>query len=302
MSMIAVKIGIAAAVLLAVVGFACGSDPSPTLQPIVDGTPSSASPASPVPTSTTPLQSGVTPLPSQTPQPPPATVTPSAETPPPSATPELRETSLTLTATKDNTIYEPLIGVIGENSNGQGAFIFAGNNDGGFARRALIAFDLGEQIPAEAIILEATLTMYMSRTRGPEETIEVHRVLRDWGEGPSDGATVKKTEGQGAPAQEGDATWTYATFDAEEWKVPGGDFADAPSTVSSVGDEGEYTWASEQLTADVQMWVEEPSTNFGWVVIGTEDARKTAKRFDSKDNDTEANRPTLTVTFAEPVG
>ena len=52
---------------------------------------------------------------------------------------------------------------------------------------------------------------------------------------------------------------------------------------------------------EVQMWVDEPSTNFGWVVLGTEGSRKTAKRFDSKDHDTEANWPTLTVTFAEPL-
>lgn len=48
------------------------------------------------------------------------------------------------------------------------------------------------------------------------------------------------------------------------------------------------------------MWVGEPGTNFGWVLIGMEDSRKTARRFDSNDNDTEADRPTLTVTFAEP--
>ena len=228
------------------------------------------------------------------------TATPSPEIPTPSATPELRTTSLTVTATKDNTLYEPLIGVFAENSNGQGSFIFAGNNDGGFARRGLIAFDVGEQISSEAVILEATLTMYMSRTRGPEETIEVYRVLRDWGEGASDGATVKETEGQGAVAQEGDATWTYAIFDAEMWEAPGGDFSAAASAGTPVGDEGEYTWTSDKLAADVQMWVTEPDRNFGWAVIGNEDSRKTAKRFDSKDNDTEANRPTLTVTFAEP--
>ena len=219
---------------------------------------------------------------------------------PTAAVPELRETSVTVTAIKDNTLYEPFVGVFAENSNGQGSFIFAGNNDGGFARRGLIAFDLSGHIPAGATILDATLTMYMSRTRGPEETIEVYRLLRGWGEGPSDGATVKDTEGQGALAQEGDSTWTYTIFDAEMWEVPGGDFADAASAGTPVGDDGEYTWTSEQLTADVQMWVGEPDTNFGWVVIGNEDSRKTAKRFGSKDNDTESNRPTLTVTFTDP--
>ena len=303
MNRIAVNFGVAAAALVAVVGIECGADPSPkptqqAQQTIVDATPSSALPSNPVPTPTTPPPS-VTPLPSQTPRPP-ATATPPAETSTPSATPGLGETSVTVAATKDTTMYEPLVGVIGLNSNGQGSYIFAGNNDGGFARRAPIAFDVGEQIPAGVIIVDATLKLHMSRTRGPEETIHVHRLLEDWGEGASDGSTVKETEGQGAPAQEGDATWMHRSFDAETWDVPGGDFSDDASASASVGDEGDYTWTSEQLTADVQMWLGEPSTNFGWVLVGTEDSRKTAKRFDSKDNDTEANRPTLTVTFAEP--
>ena len=192
--------------------------------------------------------------------------------------------------------------MFGFSSNGGGSHIFAGSNNGGFARRALIAFDIGKQVPAEAIIVEATLKLHMSRTRGPEQMIEVHRLLRDWGEGASDGSTVRETEGQGAPAQQGDATWMHRMFDTDMWEVPGGDFSDPASASTSVEDVADYTWTSKQLTADVQMWVDEPSTNFGWVLIGTEGSLKTAKRFDSKDHDTEANWPTLTVTFAEPVG
>ena len=293
-----VNFGIAAATIVTALGIVCGSDPSPTpvelaQQAMVVASPTSGLVPSPVPPSAASPPTVTPVLP-----PPTATLPPPEEVSTPSATPDLVETSVSMVATKDNTIYEPLIGVFGFSSNGRGSHIFAGSNNGGFIRRAFIAFDVGKQVPAEAIIVSATLNLHMSRTRGPEQVIEVHRLLRDWGEGASDASTVKETEGQGAPAQQGDATWIHRIFDTKEWEVPGGDFSGTASASASVGDVGDYTWTSEQLTADVQTWVDEPSTNFGWVLIGTEDSRKTAKRFDSKDNDNEANWPTLTITFA----
>ncbi len=262
--------------------------------------------------------------PSPTPKPPTATLEPPTATavpptatavPPtqisPSPTPTAQpaatavamvEQTVTLTPIRDNTMYEPLIGVFGLNSNGRGSHIFVGSNKGGFARRALISFDAGEQIPAEAIIVDATLGLHVSKTIAPEQTIEVHRLLRNWGEGASDGSKVKETEGQGAPAQPGDATWIHRVFDTEMWEVPGGAFSDPASASASVADVGNYTWTSKQLTADVQMWVDDPSSNFGWIVIGDESINKTTKRFDSRENATAANRPRLQVTFAVPEG
>ncbi|HEY5625470.1 MAG TPA: multicopper oxidase domain-containing protein, partial [Dehalococcoidia bacterium] len=55
--------------------------------------------------------------------------------------------------------------------------------------------------------------------------------------------------------------------------------------------------SSAQMVADVQSWLDSPSTNFGWVVVGNEVANQTAKRFDSKDHGTAGNRPRLTVDY-----
>jgi hypothetical protein len=49
--------------------------------------------------------------------------------------------------------------------------------------------------------------------------------------------------------------------------------------------------------ADVQGWLTNPSTNFGWIIIGNEGGTGTSKRFDSRENDTTANRPQLTVNY-----
>ncbi|MBL8746907.1 MAG: hypothetical protein JNK58_11190, partial [Phycisphaerae bacterium] len=48
---------------------------------------------------------------------------------------------------------------------------------------------------------------------------------------------------------------------------------------------------------EVQSWVVDPGSNFGWLILGNESAPSTAKRFDSRENDDPAFRPVLTVTF-----
>jgi hypothetical protein len=54
------------------------------------------------------------------------------------------------------------------------------------------------------------------------------------------------------------------------------------------------------MVGDVQSWLDNPITNFGWILIGEEETSRTAKRFDSKDNPTTNNRPVLRVTYTEP--
>src|SRR5262249_11447282 len=73
----------------------------------------------------------------------------------------------------------------------------------------------------------------------------------------------------------------------------------ASTIVSAIGT---YTWgSSSQMVADVQDWLDAPSANFGWIVIGEESTPTTAKRFDSRENPTPANRPKLTIVFSPPL-
>ena len=61
---------------------------------------------------------------------------------------------------------------------------------------------------------------------------------------------------------------------------------------------GSYTWESpSRLVADVQPWLDSPAANFGWLFLGNEFTSQTTKRFDSKDNEEEANRPVLAVEY-----
>ena len=73
------------------------------------------------------------------------------------------------------------------------------------------------------------------------------------------------------------------------------------SASRSVGGQGTYTWNSTaQLVADVQGWVNQPTTNFGWLVQGNEVTLQSVKRFDSREAGA-ATRPQLTVVYTPPV-
>lgn len=205
------------------------------------------------------------------------------------------QTSVTLVADRDNTLYEsetPL-------SNGAGIHLFAGVTGvlgGSSLRRALLYFDVAGNVPAGATVTEVELMLYMSRTIASDQTVSIYPVTTAWGEGTSD---APLEEGEGAEATTDDATWLHSFFDTTPWTTPGGDFDDStPSASTSVGDIGAYTWGSTpEMVADVQAWLDTPANNFGWIVIGGEGDTGTAKRFDSRENGTPDNRPTLTIFF-----
>ncbi|MBO19010.1 MAG: hypothetical protein CL732_00540 [Chloroflexi bacterium] len=61
---------------------------------------------------------------------------------------------------------------------------------------------------------------------------------------------------------------------------------------------GSYTWEStDRLVTDVQGWLDDPAGNVGWLLLGDESQSRSAKRFDSRNHDTEQNRPVLVVNY-----
>lgn len=199
--------------------------------------------------------------------------------------------TVALTPTKDNTIYEGTTNLL---SNGQGDHFFAGKNGNGLAVRGLLAFDVASSLPPSATIVSVTLQLNASTPKSGAKTVTLHRVLADWGEGTSD---ASRGEGGGAAATTDDATWVHTFFDTVQWTTPGGDFVATPSAAITVDDNRLYTWSSPEMVADVEEWIAEPSSNFGWLLQGDEDTTGGAKRFDSRDNATAVNRPRLTITF-----
>jgi hypothetical protein len=215
-----------------------------------------------------------------------------------------------LAPSRDTTIYSESSDL----SNGTGEFLFSGRTAMSYSRRTLLAFDIAQHVPAGSRINSVTLTLHISQSPGSAlgagaartlprpEPFVLHRVIAAWSEGTSDAGSPG---GFGTSATANDATWTHRSWNAATWARGGGDFkADGSAgTVVPVTSDELVTWGSTAgMVADVQDWLDNPTTNFGWVLIGNEAADKTARRFDSRENRTAAHRPVLMVDFVPPAG
>jgi hypothetical protein len=202
--------------------------------------------------------------------------------------------TVTLNPLKDNTLYETPTGNL---SNGQGDWIFAGRTLQGFARRAVLAFDLSS-IPEGSEITAVSLTLTMDMTIAGDQTVTLHRLLADWGEGASNATGM---EGAGGPSEAGDATWIHTFFNNQFWSTPGGDFDVVGQASAVVGMEDDYTWTSDAMRDQVQAWLDGTQANYGWLLFNeAAPAGLTAKRFVSSENADEAARPRLVVEFTPP--
>lgn len=203
---------------------------------------------------------------------------------------------LQLVADRDTTLYE---GTGEQFGNGGGEFLYAGRTGRttNGTRRSLLHFDLSS-IPSSALITAATLTMEVTKASTEQATNHsLHRVLADWDEGATKAGEVSG-EGQGAPAGEEEATWLNASNPTTAWSTAGGDFFPAASASVSITFDKSYTWGDDGgLIDDVQLWVNEPETNFGWMLIGDESTERTSRRFNSRTNPDEVSRPTLNLEF-----
>jgi hypothetical protein len=201
--------------------------------------------------------------------------------------------TLIITPAKDNTLFSES----GNKSNGSGQHLFTGRTASSALRRALVQFDLSA-IPANATIDQVTLTLFMSRSTVGSTSVALHRILQNWGEGSSD-ATGQ--EGGGATAAAGDATWTNTFTGSGTWDADGGDFISAASGATVVNNSSDYTWGSTpELVAEVQSWLNEPASNFGWILIGPEAGGQSAKRFDSREHPDAERWPRLSISFTLP--
>jgi|GEM_PF-3247901 len=202
----------------------------------------------------------------------------------------IRCEEITLFPNQDTTLYEEAL----TNENGLGAHLFSGVNNGGDSRRALLSFDIAGNLPSDVLITRATLSMTVNRVAPPEvaDTFGLHPVTRSWEEGQVEA----NREGRGQPSTGGGASWSSSGN--ESWATAGGDFLEAASASVLIGPTGTYAWEStDQLVADVQSWLVDPSTNFGWALVGTEVAEQSAKRLLSSQNENESMRPALRLEF-----
>ena len=198
-----------------------------------------------------------------------------------------------ITAGRDNTLYEPEIA--GLVSNGAGDAFFAGKTANGSIRRGLVRFDLQAALPSNAVVNSASVSMYSTKASLPS-AVFLHRALADWGEGTSNAGP---TGGQGTTPTTNDVTWQHRFYNTDLWSVAGGDFAVSASATTNNVFIGAFSFTgAPQLNADVQGWINNPASNFGWAVLGDETGTATTKRIASRENSEAGNRPQLHVDYS----
>lgn len=224
----------------------------------------------------------------------------------------MRADVVTLGADKDNAIIN---GANVNNSNGGAPAFFSGTDGNSAIHRALISFDFST-IPAGSTITDVRLTLTLGQVASggaTTATIGLFGVTKNWGEGTANsGIAGIAGSGAGVAAGAGDATWNAAAFPGTLWATPGGDHAVAASASLFLPNNtvnNSFTWLSTpQSVADVQGWLDNPATNFGWELInGNEVTAKTIYGFYSREwsnlhfGGNASQVPALQVTFTAPV-
>jgi len=199
--------------------------------------------------------------------------------------------STNLSPVADTTLSE---GYPGNNFGGM-TFANSGTTQNFTRNRALFRFDLAGVVPGGSSITSARLILEV--TGEPADgyafaDFGLHRLLVPWSEGTKTNASPSGA-GQGSPASTNEATWFYRfAFTTNTWSAPGAaatsDYVAAPSaavTVYGLNDSPYYFGSTAQTIADVQLWLDDPQTNFGWILVcQAETTDFTARRFGSREN------------------
>lgn len=171
--------------------------------------------------------------------------------------------------------------------------VSSGVTQNGTRNRGLYRFDLAGAVPGGAKILSAALVVEVELV--PPEGIpfadfELHRLLRPWGEGSG-----TSSRGQGAPALTNEADWFYRfAFTTNTWSAPAdaptNDYVAAASATQTIYGPANspYTFGpNAQITADAQLWLDHPQTNFGWMLLCADEVTFwSARRFGSRESTT----------------
>ncbi len=142
--------------------------------------------------------------------------------------------------------------------------LFAGlSGDGSGRQRGLLEFDIAAILPPCATIQSVTLNMTLESVGHDKNG---HPILP---------VTISLYDA--TTAWNGSTTWN-----SPSWTNPGGDFSSTASasytdTTGTVGTT--FSWSSSQMAADLQNWLNDPSANFGWFVIGDEKHMNSVRRF-----------------------
>ncbi len=181
------------------------------------------------------------------------------------------------------------------NNAGATGWFDAGRDGVGGIRRGLLRFDLSS-IPAGSTVTSATLQLTAVKIpgNGPvNSTFDLFRMLAAWKEGAKGGSN-------GAAASAGETTWNARLHGTAAWTSPGAKSnavatASASTAVGST-DNAKYSWTGPGLGADVQLWANDPTQNFGWLLTSRAEASSRSVR-GCTSRQGGAGAPLLTVVY-----
>jgi hypothetical protein len=200
------------------------------------------------------------------------------------------EVAATLVPVADTGLYE----IAPTNNLGGSLAVPVGVHSGGERSRYVVRFDPGSSLPLGAVVTGAELRIQVTAASTPSADYNVRRVLRDWAEDNKGG-------NNGAPASTGETSWLARFHPSTVWASPGGsngiDYAESASATVTLGDAGSTNLISSPgLAADVQLWLDQPGTNFGWMLRAVdESATQIVRRIASRE--TVTNSPVLKVSY-----
>ncbi len=230
--------------------------------------------------------------------------------------------SVTLTATKDATIYSTLT----SNVSGFSIQLMAGrvgvagscaaNSICGATERSLVQFNL-TSIPPGSDVTNADLRLYQvgSTSTVGSATITASRVTGAtfWGENGTPNPNDATQAAIGRSSFLDGVSWRRRRENSSgtAWSLAGGDFLGASASVSTAigGDTTTpilRTFSSTAMNNDAEFFVDNPSFNYGWIIRGNEGVENTMRRFASRNNTGmpcgAGCRPQLFVQYELPLG
>lgn len=159
-----------------------------------------------------------------------------------------------------------------------------GTSGSGATQRGLLMFNPAAAMPTGSVIrsvqLQVTVTSSANSTAVPN--FGLYRVLAGWAEN--------------------EATWTNR-LQSQSWASPGGaagtDYLSTASASIALPGLGNYAYNSTAvLVSDVQGWLDDPSSNHGWMIISDQEGTDfTARKIDSHEG---TSPPTLQIDFLPP--
>ena len=206
--------------------------------------------------------------------------------------------TITLNPSADTSLHE----YFPDHNLGAQAWMTAGTTQNGPRTRGLMMFDIAGAIPAGSVIHSVSLTFEV--TGQPVDgdapsNFGLHRMLVGWNEGEGSGNPPLL----GRAALPGESTWNERLTGLAAWGAPGGlagvDFVSQFSSDTFIYGTAfsPYLFDSTPgLAADVQLWLDQPEQNHGWM-LKTQSEKEifSARRFASLEDPFRA--PSLVIEF-----